>query len=400
MKGARVGDGTVKVLLVAAATSTTGGGERHVADLLRQLPALGIKLGLVCPPGGDLTALAESLGVPVTSAPIASGSALAGTRAVRAAIREFDPQVVHAHGSRAAFFARRADARASRRCVYTVHGIHVDRAGSWPRRVVFTAIERALKGRTARFVCVCGSDVSKGERLGLLDAERATVIYNGIPLPSIDAASDVVAAASGAFRAELGLAADTPLALSIGRFHEQKDQATLVAAWARVVKALPGAVLALIGGGELEDELKQQAHETGLADAVRFVAPRADLAPAYAGANVFALSSRWEGLPYVVLEALGYGLPVVSSAVDGIPEAVDDGVSGLLVPPGDPYALATALVDVLSDAQRARAMGAAGRARIAQDFTLAGMAHACVNVYREVASADATGKSQGGRAIT
>ena len=365
----------LRVLLVAAATSTTGGGEKHVADLLRLLPPRGIEVGLVAPPGGDLALLAANAGIPFHHAEIAGGLSFAGRSQLASAIGTFQPDVVHAHGSRAAFYARLADPKAARRVVYTLHGIHVDKAGTPLRRWALVRVERLLRGRTARFVTVCDANMRAGERLGILDARRTTTVYNGIDVPGAPQPR-------GTFRAELGLSDDTPLTLSVGRLTWPKDQATLLRAWALVHDRVPGAVLALVGEGELDAELRTLATELGLAESVRFVAPREGLAPAYADADVFVLSSRWEGLPYVVLEAMSFGLPVVSTRVDGIPEAVVDGTSGLLVPPSAPKALASAIAGVLDDPDTRARMGAAGAAIVAERCGLDRMADELVNVYR------------------
>lgn len=368
----------MRVLLVAAASSVTGGGERHVADLLRLLPQRGIETGLVAPCGGELALCAARAGVPFHQAETGGGPSLNAWSDLRRAIATFEPDIVHAHGTRAAFHARLADSEAASRVVYTLHGIHIDSAGPWLRRPTLLAAERALLGRTAWFVTVCESDRRKGARLGILRTERSSVVLNGIGMP---AAHKRV----GAFRAELGVAPDAPLALSVGRFHEQKDQATLLRGWATVHRDMPNAVLALIGSGDLERRLRELAGELGLGDSVRFVEPRSDLMPAYSAADVFALSSLWEGLPYVILEAMSHGLPVVSTNVDGIPEAVEAGVSGLLVPPRDPAALAEAIVRVLGDpAMRAR-MGEAGQRVVRERFGLERMADELVAVYRDVA---------------
>ena len=365
----------LRVLLVAAATSTTGGGEKHVADLLRLLPSRGVEVGLVAPPGGDLALLAADAGIPFHHAEIAGGLSFAGRSQLASAIGTFQPDVVHAHGSRAAFYARLADPKAARRVVYTLHGIHVDKAGTPLRRWALVRVERLLRRRTARFVTVCDANMRAGERLGILDARRTTTVYNGIDVPGAPQPR-------GTFRAELGVPDDIPLALSIGRLTWPKDQATLLRAWALVHDRVPGAVLALVGEGELDAELRALAAELGLAESVRFVAPREGLAPAYADADVFCLSSRWEGLPYVVLEAMSFGLPVVSTRVDGIPEAVVDGTSGLLVPPSAPEALASAIAGVLDDPDTRARMGAAGAAIVAERFGLDRMADELVAVYR------------------
>jgi glycosyltransferase involved in cell wall biosynthesis len=371
-----------RVLLVAAATSTTGGGERHVADLLRRLPADGVEVGLACPAGGDLSALAESLGIAVFAANVASGFSPASTSALRRAIEAFAPDVVHAHGSRAAMFARLADPRPRARVVYTVHGIHIDKAGSPARRAALLRLERRLRYRTAAWITVCGADLDKGERLKILRRERSHVVHNGIAMPP-----PLAAPMLGDFRAELGISRETPLALSIGRLHEQKDQRTLLDAWAGVRGEFPDAVLALVGSGEMEGELRVRSVALSLGDSVRFVPPRRDLAPVYADSDLFVLSSRWEGLPYVVLEAMAYELPVVSTAVDGIPEAVMNEDTGLLVPARDPVSLAAAMRRLFRDPELRASMGASGRARVERHFTLEEMVEGVLRVYGEVLSA-------------
>lgn len=375
------GDGTrrPRVLIVAAGNTTTGGGEKHVADLLEHLPRAGFDVALLCPDGGDLGDLARGLGTPVCNVPIDSGFSAARVQAVRTAIVAADPDVVHAHGSRAAAFARLADPRARRRVVYTVHGIHVDKPGSATRRIALTSVERLLRARTARFVSVCASDATRGARLGILTADRTTTIHNGIELPR-------EAPPRGRFRAELGAGPDVPLVLSAGRLEEPKDQSTLLRAWRVVSASHPDALLVIVGSGSLESRLRQEIAVHEAPCSIRLVGPRATLAEAYADADVFALSSRWEGLPYVLLEAMASCLPVASTNVDGIPEAVVNEVSGLLVPPQKPTALGNAIERLVADPALRRRMGTAGRERVTMGFTLERMIKRLAGVYRELAN--------------
>lgn len=369
----------MRVLLIAAATSIKGGGEKHVADLLRGIRAAGVEAGLVSPAGGDLAELVAELGVTAYTAELDAGFSAARVRAVRTAIADFAPDVVHAHGSRAALFARLADPHARDRVVYTVHGIHADKAGGALRKVVFLGAERMLAPRTARFITVADSDIAKGERLGVLHGARARTIYNGIETPESYGGS-------GELRAELGLADDVPLVVSIGRFHEQKDHRTLIESFAILHAANPEARLALVGAGALEGSVREWIVARGLENAVRIVSPRADVSPLYEDADVIALSSLWEGLPYVILEAMAHRRPVVSTDVDGIPEAVENGVTGLLVGPSDPQALASAIGEILSDPERAKTMGEAGRAVVEERFTIERMVGEYITLYSELAS--------------
>lgn len=371
----------MKVLLVAASSVTSGGGEKHVLDLVERLPARGVEPVLACPSGGDLPARAVAAGVTVERLEIAASFRPGQFLTLARILSEHRPDVVHAHGSRAAFFARLADRRAGSRCVYTLHGIHADRAGSVARRAASLGCERLLRHRTARFIAVCASDVSKGEALGVLSIGSTSVVHNGIEMPA--------AADGAAFRADvaevLGSSWDGPLMLSIGRLHRQKDHGTLLRAWKLAVGAFPEARLALVGDGPLRDEVLSMRSREGLESSVALLPPRRDIASAYAAADSLVLSSLWEGLPYVVLEAMAHGLPVVATAVDGVPEAVADGRTGLLVPAGDSPALANALEIVLADADLRASMGAAGRERVADEFALDPMVDGVLRVYRMVA---------------
>ena len=370
----------MRVLLVAAANATDGGGEKHVADLLRRLPATGVAVALAAPAGGDLGELAASLGIHAFDVPIQRGFSVGAVRTLRRTIQLIAPDIVHAHGSRAAAFARLADPFSRERVVYTMHGIHADQAGSRARRTTFLGIDRLLRPRSAHFVAVCRSDAEKGARLGLLDPLHTTVVRNGVEFPP-------PTARPGRFRAEVGVDGRAPLVLSIGRFHEQKDQMTLLCAWSRASRVHQEAVLALIGAGEWEGRLRELVTSEGIADRVRFLPPRAELAAAYTDADLFALSSRWEGLPYVVLEAMAYGLPVASTCVDGVPEAVLDGQTGLLVPPQDHRALGDALARLLAAPDERSRMGDAGRTRVCAEFSLDRMVDELVGVYRDVTTA-------------
>jgi glycosyltransferase involved in cell wall biosynthesis len=369
----------MRVTLVAAASSTAGGGEKHVLDLTQALPGRGREVTLVCPPGGDLPARAASAGARVVLLDVASAQP-AQLRALARLLSASRADVVHAHGSRAAFVTRLADHEAASRCVYTLHGIHVDRAGSSLRRTAFVRVERALRRRTARFITVCEADAVRGAALGVLTPSLTSVVHNGIgPQAPGDPLGFV-----GEVQAALGGRRRGPLVLTVGRVHLQKDHGSLLGAWRRVVARRPDAALAIVGDGPLRDALAERIRRDGLEDSVALLPPRRDLAPAYAASDLFVLSSRWEGLPYVVLEAMACRLPVVATAVDGIPEAVSDGVTGILVPPGSPEALATALVRSLDDPDARALMGAAGLERVEREFSLDGMVRGVCRVYDTV----------------
>jgi sugar transferase (PEP-CTERM/EpsH1 system associated) len=172
---------------------------------------------------------------------------------------------------------------------------------------------------------------------------------------------------------------------SVGRLQDVKDQATLIDAFVLLRNMLPeqrGRLrLVLVGDGPLRARLAQQIAEAGLQDCAWLPGARSDVAPVMRSFSLFALSSIAEGTPVTMLEAMASGLPVVSTAVGGIPDLVQDGVSGTLVPAGDPQRLAEALAAYVVDDERTRTHGAAGRARIEQQYSVSAMLAHYVDLY-------------------
>jgi len=230
-----------------------------------------------------------------------------------------------------------------------------ERVFAWLRAPLLAALGR-LTARLADAV-VAPSQATAAELRRDYGVEKVEVIANGVP----------PAPAPLPHRREL-----PPVILYSGRLRTRKAVAVLLAAMARVLAAFPNCRLVIVGDGEQGARVAAAVRERGLAHRVELAGalPRPAAMARLAAADVFCLPSIYEGLPLAILEAMAAGLPVVATAVSGNPEAVEDGVTGLLVPPESATALADALIKLLADPERRRAMGEAARARVAERFSI------------------------------
>jgi glycosyltransferase involved in cell wall biosynthesis len=223
---------------------------------------------------------------------------------------------------------------------------------------------------------------------------KLALIYSGI-------GDEGPAADSAEVRRELGVADDAPLALFAGRLAEQKRVGDLVGAVDIVQHVLPEAVTLIAGDGPQRAWLERRARAFALLDSgrVRFLGHRDDVPRLLAAADVLVLPSAYEGLPNVVLEAMRLGKPVVATAAPGTTEVVEDGVTGRLVPVGQPRELARALRALFRDPALRRRLGEAGRARVAEHFRLDAMIDAYADLYERLARSK-TARAPGRTAVT
>ena len=238
--------------------------------------------------------------------------------------------------------------------------------------------------RSAAAVTACSADLrDRGVRLGARPA-TTTVIPYGVDIREFRPDE----AARTAVRAELGLDDGAPLVLGLGRLVAKKGFGVLLDAWPQVLAHAPRATLCIVGYGDLRGSLEEQARRLGVATQVRFPGQleRRRAAAYMAAADVFALPIVREGvdgLPNVLLEAMGAGRPVVASRVAGVPDVIDDDVHGMIVPERDPAALAAAILRLITDRPFAEQLGRAARARVERELTWEKTCERFERVYRE-----------------
>ena len=370
--------------------ATIGGTRRHLVDVahaqLRRGDRVSLLVSTLRDPGfeGDLEAL-EAAGATVRRVPmvraIRPGRDLAHLRRLKAALRELRPDVVHTHSSKAGVLGRRASLSTGIGArVHTPHtfaflfGAMFGRA----KRAVFRSIERSLASSTHRLVAVSESEAATIAASGVVDPGRLCTVPNGIDPARVEGAEP-------ANLADFGLDAARPVAAVVGLLYSAKGQDLALEALAE--EGLEGLQLLFVGPGD-QGPLLELAARLGVQRRVAFTGPRDDVPSILAASDFLVLPSRWEGMPYVVLEAMAASRAVVSTPVDGARDLVEDDVTGFLASGVSGAALAAAMRRaVLAGSGRRERLGAAGRARLDGAHDVSTMAVRLDAVYREALGA-------------
>ena len=372
-------------LLQFVSVFAIGGTERHVVDLARGLDRTRFDLQLACfKRWGDFLADVEATRTPLAEYRIGSlyrGRTLRQQLRFVQDLRAKAVDVVHAYGFHANVFAVPAARLAGARAVVASirdTGDHLSRA---QRRV------QRLACRLADAVLVNAEAVKRWLVAEGYAADRIAVIGNGVTLSRFARRRP-----DGRVRRELGLPAAAPLVAVFCRLNPLKGIEYFLEAAALLKGRFPHARFAVVGEGRVIEngvvrdgpykaELEAYAARLGLADRVVFTGFRLDVPEMLSEVTVSVLPSLTEGLSNTVLESMAAGVPVVATTVGGIPEAVVDGESGLLVPPRDAAALARAIGTVLADPERAARLGGAARRRVAERFSDERMIRATESFY-------------------
>lgn len=363
-------------------TLTHGGAEIQVKSLAECLVRRGWSVDLIVlrQPEAFVDEL-RTAGVAVHTLGIgAAGGSRIGLLQLVGLLRRLAPDVVHSHMRGANLLSRLARPFARPRVlVCTAHCANENAttrgAGS----------HAELSYRLTDRLCDLTTNVSRAAvdryvRTRAAPADRIRFVRNGIDVDRFRPDRTL----REETRKRLGLN-DEAMILAIGRFHFQKNHELLLRAFVRVRKDVAKAVLVLVGQGPLEPQLRQLVDALGIGESVRFLGVRDDIPALLNAADCYALSSRYEGLPIALLEASAAALPIVATDVDGNPEIVRHGISGILVPSEDESALADALSAVLGmPADQRMAMGLSGRAFVEREYALERVVDTWESVYREL----------------
>lgn len=367
-----------RVLLVVSTLDGAGPG-RVMSILGRELSERGFDATLVAthgPRDRALIADTERAGVPVVHLGMrAMGDAAGIARFVRL-LRQLRPDVVHTRTIRADLLGRLASPLGIPVVNNIVNVYPQDclvRLGPVIGRAVM-ALSRMSRGAARLFVANARAVADNTQEAFGVAPERVQVVYDGLLL-------DHWATASPADMSSYGISASDPVCLAVSRLHPQKGLDDLVAAAVRVTSERPDVRFVVAGDGPERARLETCLRRAGLAGRFLLLGGRDDIAELMARADLFVLPSRFEGLPSAIIEAMAAGRAVVACATAGVPELVEDGVTGWLVPVGRPDALARALLDAMG--RDLTAVGEAGRRRARARFSSAAMAAGFARAYEE-----------------
>lgn len=369
----------IKILLVNP-TSILGGGTIVSNDLAVGLDKTRFEVFSFFPETGPASKYLEGSTDINTVFPGARGP-FGIVRFLRVFILAKRIDIVHAHGTRAAFWVRVAVIGLKRRfkVIYTVHGFHIARKHPIVKFLLMIA-ERVLSRWTDAVVCVSRSDMDLINRYGIVSQNKTVLIHNGIDIERFS----VNPVAIESKKNEIGLRGKFILT-SIARLSPQKDISTAIKAIKIAAQEIKNIALLVVGDGTLLQILEQEVRTLGLSEYVKFLGARDDVSILINLSDVVVLSTNWEGLPLVPLEAGAARKPIIASNVDGVREVVVGGKTGFLFKPGSSEDLAEKIKILLENPDLRREMGENGYRFVSENFSLEKMLKSYQALYENFA---------------
>jgi len=369
----------MRVLHLIKATQI-GGAERHLLWLLPALRRAGVDARLLVlieagHPMDDLARLAEADSIPLERLGIARGFDLTLVGRLRDRLRLMQPDLLHTHLIHADLYGRLAASRLP--LVMTRHNDDAFR-----HKPALRLLNRWLWARAKGGIVISQHLRRFAIQVEGAPASKLSVVPYGIRHTPLTQGQ--IDQRRRALRQELRLGDEALIVGLVGRLTAQKGFDVGLQAFARLAQDFPQAHIALVGDGELHQDLLRQSRGLGLANRAHFLGWRADASALMAAFDVFLMPSRWEGFGLVLLEAMAARLPIVATRSSAIPEVIIDQQNGFLAEPGDHEGLALALAALLADRSLRLHMGLIGEDRLETAFSLDAMTQATLAVYQQV----------------
>lgn len=352
-----------------------GGAQVHVRDLALAAKEQGYNVTILTGSLGVASQEAVELGLDVVQVPelvreISPAKDVAAVLTIAKMIKKRKIMLLHCHSSKAGIIGRLAARKARIPAIFTAHGWAFTDGVSPTKKLIYRAIEKLMAPLASRIITVSEYDRDLGLRSGISKEPHMVAIQNGMPNTPI-------------LSRELRNMSDPIKLIMVARIAQPKNQALLMHALSDIKS--DRWTLTIVGGG-CDSELRSIASTCGIQDKVTFLGQRRDVPELLASHDVFCLISKWEGFPLTIVEAMRSGMPVIASDVGGCKEAIENGVSGSLVPRDGRNEIGDAVRKLISDPSLVASQGAAGRAIYEARLTFEDMSAKTFAIYESVIS--------------
>jgi len=373
----------IRVLHVHTLPVVSGSGINTYLTM-KGIPVDRFESALACAPGGKLNEIVREAGMKVHEVrnlvqPIHPLKDVLALFEIIRILRREKIDIVHTHNSKAGFLGRLAGRLAGTPVIiHTVHGFAFHQSEFFLRRTIFRLLERLAAPWADHTIFISQPMIDWAGKEGILRGASYSKIYSGIDLNAFHGYGKKE---QGRLREELGLDKKSRVIGFVSKLWEGKGHDVALSAMAHVVKEIPDAKLLLVGEGPLRPKLEELSRNLRIESSVVFAGFRTKIAEITSLCELCILPSFFEGMGRVLLEAGACGKPVVASNVGGIPDVVVEGVTGLLVPPGDPAALSDAVLRLMREPKLIIKMGEAARKRINEKYDAGTMVREITALY-------------------
>jgi len=358
-----------------------GGGERGFVQL-----AAGLRdrfdILVASSPGGQFEDKIRKLGIKFYPIQLIKRASFKAILQIRDLILSQNIDLLHSQGARADFFSRIAGRLAGLPCILCTVQMPIEGFDIGPlRKVIYLFMDRVSERYVEQFIVVSNSlkRLMVKER-GIPD-QKVSRIYNGIELDEYMPNGKEIRSQKSEVRRKFEVAKDAPVIGAIGRMVWQKGFEYLIEAVPSIIQGFRKAKVLIVGEGPQKKELEALGERLKVKEKLIFTGFRSDIRDILSAVDLLVIPSLLEGFPMVTLEAMAMAKPIVATNIDGITEQITNGENGILVPPRDPAALATAVIKLLGDKKSAQQMGIAARGKVEQEFSVERMVSETEKVY-------------------
>ena len=366
-----------------------GGGERAFGQLISLLSKDKYEIDVACKPGGVFEEKIISSGASLRPVDMGSRYSPKAILQLFSIMKKRSIDIVHSQGGRADFFTRVAAKLAGVPIIVSTIAMPVEGFDVNPlRKSVYAAFDRFSERFVDKFIVVSKALEHALIEKHRINKEKVVLVPNGIEVEEYRPEERGVEHGAGGkghgVREEFGLGNKIPLVGAIGRLVWQKGFEYLIKAIPSVAEKFPEAKILIVGEGELEAKLKAESEKLKVRDKIIFTGFRQDIKEILSAIDILAMPSLLEGMPFVILEAMAMAKPIVATDIESITEILDNGKTGILVPPKDPDALSRAIISLLTDGDKARQMGFEARMTVEEKFRVEVIVDRVEKVYQEL----------------